>query len=101
MEDKDFEKYRDAFYGDIPDNVLLDWLSEIGWSTCDGGSTTTIVKFHSISDPEDSYFSVLGGKEQNKDGIREAIKKAFFALKDKEKEERRAEYESLKKEFDS
>jgi hypothetical protein len=102
----DFEKYRKVYAFQIPKDVLFDWLVELGWSTADfdhgyaGGGAENLVQFHAISDPEDSAFSCLDNDWDRKDSLAEAIKKAYFRLQDARKEERREQYEELRKEFE-
>ena len=102
----DFEKYRKTFAREIPKDVLFGWLEDLGWSTVDygygqvSGGAENLVQFHAISDPEDSAFSVLDNDWDPKDSLAEAIKKAYLKLQDARKEERREQYEELKKEFE-
>jgi hypothetical protein len=96
----DFERYRNTYYFDIPKDVLFDWLVELGWSNVDNWEAPPLVEFRPISDPEDSYFDVNGSDNNQKTSLGEAIKLAYFKLKDAQKEERRRVFEELKKEFE-
>lgn len=101
MRDSDFEKYRKTYAFEIPKDVLFDWLEEIGWSTAGEGGTRSLVEFCGTPpDTEDSYFNVNGSDNDMKTSLADAVKKAYFKLKDKQKEERRRQYEELKAEFE-
>lgn len=100
MRNDDFEKYRDTYYFEIPKDVLFDWLVELGWSNVESFDATSLVEFHPISDPEDSYFNVNGCDNPPKTSLALAIQIAYFEYQDKLKEQRREQYEELKKEFE-
>lgn len=97
---KDFERWRNVYEWEIPAEVLLEWLSDLGWSNVENYDAPPLVEFHPISDPEDSYFNVNGSDNDCKTSLQHAIKKAYFAYQDKLKEERRRIYAELKKEFE-
>jgi hypothetical protein len=95
---KDFERWRDVYYFDIPSEVLLDWLSELGWSNTENYNAPPLVEF--VPADEDSYFNVNGGDNGEKTSLAAAIKLAYFKLQDDRKAKRREQYEELKKEFE-
>jgi hypothetical protein len=103
VHDPNLEKWRGVYSFYIPGEVLLDMLRTIAWATMDEtyGEPTSLLSFHPISDPEDSYFQVLDDDNDPKTSLDEAIKKAYFRLQDKQKEERRQTYLKLKEEFES
>lgn len=95
----DAEQWRDVYDYYIPEEVILQWLSDLGWSTYNKFDGPPLLDFNSISDPEDSHFKVLGEGDW-KYSIAKATKKAYFKWQDQLKEERRTEYLRLKAEFD-
>lgn len=100
----DLEYLKDVYSFDIPDEILLNWLVAIAWAKSyedDHAPITDLVQFHATPpDTEDSYFQVLDNDGDLKDSLADAIKKAYFRLRADEKEQRRKEYEKLKKEFE-
>ena len=100
---KDFEQLRTVYDFDIPNEILMSWLAELGWSTLEDYDAPPLVEFRPTmpDNPEDSWFDVLGSDNDMKTSLPAAIKKAYFKLKDAQKAKRRAQYEKLKEEFES
>jgi hypothetical protein len=103
INDRDFERWRHVYPFHIPEEILFDWLREIAWaeSYANYGYDVPLVTFHPTPpDTEDSYFQVLDNDTDLKDSLAEAVKKAYFRLKDDQKEERRQQFLKLKEEFE-
>jgi len=100
----EYEQYRKTYAFEIPPKVILDMLVIMAWNTMEDYNydPPPLVTFRPTGpdNPEDSWFEVLGSDNDMKTSLPDAVKKAFFKLSDKRKEERRTQYEELKKEFE-
>jgi hypothetical protein len=88
----------------VPDAEALEMLKRLAWARGEKnpGGDTPLVWFHYYSgdEPEDSGFIVDGVGGPFKRGLNEAIYDAYKKWQLELKEERRRQYEELKKEFE-